>query len=76
MNTTKTLMLFSAALLMQSCATLPKTETIPPRATGNVERLMKRPDFDKAVAGSDLWVEDALETVNSLETMAKERGIK
>lgn len=51
--------------MLFGCATPPSRDDSP--STGNVKRLLKRPDFEAAAKASPLWVEDAMDTVNTLE---------
>ena len=53
-------------LLVSACQTPPTVQT------GNVERLIRRPDFEAARLASPEWCRDALYTVSDLEAQIKE----
>lgn len=48
------------------CASAPSRDSVP--TSGNVGRLLARPDFDPAARAAPEWVRDSLKTVNSLES--------
>jgi hypothetical protein len=75
MNRSKAILISSALLLtlqfVIGCAATASLSQIP---TGNVRRLMERPDAGLARTNAPLWCEDALITINSLEAeLAKEK---
>ena len=60
-------------LLSAGCASAPSRDSAP--SSGNVERLLGRPDFDPAAKAAPEWVRDSLKTVNSLEAdLQRERA--
>lgn len=58
--------LLFALLLLPGCASTPPGRDTTP-TTGNVGRLMSRPDYGQAVTAAPEWVRDALKTVNDRE---------
>ncbi|MFZ4695796.1 MAG: hypothetical protein ACOYMV_11780 [Verrucomicrobiia bacterium] len=70
-----TLLLLGGLLLAFSmgCASVPPRDS--GMSTGNVGRLLARPDFDPAAKAAPEWVRDSLKTVNSLEAdLQRERA--
>lgn len=62
-----------AAFSVVGCASAPSRDHCP--ATGNVGRLLARPDFDAAAKAAPEWARDSLKTVNSLEAdLQRERA--
>ena len=60
-------------LLGAGCASAPSRDSAP--SSGNVARLLSRPDFDPAAKAAPEWVRDSLKTVNSLEAdLQRERA--
>lgn len=60
-------------LLGTGCASVPSRDSAT--SSGNVERLLARPDFDPAAKAAPEWVRDSLKTVNSLEVdLQRERA--
>lgn len=62
-----------AAFSCLGCASAPSRAYGQP--TGNVERLLARPDFDAAAKAAPEWTRDSLKTVNGLEAdLQRERA--
>lgn len=62
-----------AAFSCLGCASAPSRAYGQP--TGNVERLLARPDFDAAAKAATEWTRDSLKTVNGLEAdLQRERA--
>lgn len=61
------------AFLLAGCSSVPSRAYGQP--TGNVERLLARPDFDAAAKAAPEWTRDSLKTVNGLEAeLQRERA--
>lgn len=62
-----------AGLGVAGCASTPSRSHGTP--TGNVERLLARPDFSAAAKAAPEWTRDSLKTVNGLEAdLQRERA--